>query len=189
MLIDDKVCMKLLLAYKMSKEAGPVIRYGIVCGDADYKEAFVEVYLKKFDIMCFPNANKFNFKVPRSVYMSKMQTIDDFNLKVRRCANGYLAAKREMPVGAKARLWKSMLNDMEYLNGLDKKYQDYTETKIDAYPLVPISGDQSKIVTAGKTLVDTLEITPGEDIILVEFTKAKTQDWTFRPKNATDAEE
>jgi hypothetical protein len=61
-----------------------------------------------------------------------------------------------MPLGAKARLWKCMLNDPAYLAGLDKKYKDYTETKVDAYPLIPISGDPSKIIEAGKAIVDTI---------------------------------
>ena len=58
--------------YKMAEKAGPVIRYGIVHGDEEWKEGFVEIYLKKFDIMCFPNKSKFNFKVPKSIYMSKV---------------------------------------------------------------------------------------------------------------------
>jgi hypothetical protein len=49
-----------------------------------------------------------------------------------------------------------MLNDPAYLAGLDKKYKDYTETKVDAYPLIPISGDPSKIIEAGKAIVDTI---------------------------------
>jgi len=87
---------------------------------------------------------------------------------------------------SKVRLWKSMLNDMDYLNGLDKKFQDFTETKVDAYPLVPIAGDQTKMVEAGNGLLDNVEIAEGEDIILVELIKTKTNDWTFRPKNATE---
>jgi hypothetical protein len=81
-----------------------------------------------------------------------------------------------------------MLNDTDYLAGLDKKYRDFTVTKVDAYPLVPISGDQSKIVEAGKAIVDSIQISP-EDIILVEYPKEKTKDWTFRPKNASGEEE
>jgi len=57
--------------YKVKDNAAPVSRRGIVHGDEDWKEGFVELYLKKFDIMVFPNKKMFDFNIPQSVYASK----------------------------------------------------------------------------------------------------------------------
>ena len=87
MLVDEKVTKKLLSKYLFKQNAGPVERRGILHGDEGWKEGFVELYLKKFDIMAFPNKKMFDFKEPQSIYVSKVSTVKDLNLKVRRCLN------------------------------------------------------------------------------------------------------
>lgn len=65
-----------------------------------------------------------------------------------------------------------MSNDFDEIQGLDKKYKNYTQVKVDALCLNPKPSDNEKII-------DDLDLAE-EDIIIIELPKGK-ETWTFIP--------
>lgn len=94
----------------------------------------------------------------------------------------------------KLRLWKSFSSDPTYLKSLDEKYRNFTETKVDAEPLISLTASEEETALALSEKIEFIPVASDEDIILVELIKKaryKTQPdtWTFRPLHATQEEQ
>ena len=112
MIVDKKICNMWQERYKVNKEAAPIHRYGIKQADG---ETTVELYLKRLQFVAFPNKTLFKFDAPHTIYLSKVQTVQDLEKKICRCLNGYLyfTLKNKQTLVSKVRLWKSLTNNVE----------------------------------------------------------------------------
>ena len=69
---------------------------------------------------------------------------------------------------------------MDYLRGLDEKYRNFTEVKIDAEPLVPLLAPEAAL----SEKLEFVKVAEDEDILLLELIK-KGGQWTFIPLHAS----
>ena len=73
---------------------------------------------------------------------------------------------------------------MDYLRGLDEKYRNFTEVKVDAERLVPLLASEEEIAAALSEKLEFVKVAEDEDILLLELIK-KGGQWTFIPLHAS----
>ena len=137
---------------KYGLEGEPIIRYGIAQADG---ETVVELYLAKLNLLVVPNA-LFKFTCAKQVLISRNATLQDLEKKVIGVLNYYMYQNgNKSTILQKVRLWKSTSNNVEEIQQLDKKYQNYTKIKFDGLLLED-------------TTVDNMAIA-NDDILIVEL--------------------
>ena len=112
MLVDKIICDAWEKLYKYQVNAEPIIRYGTRWADG---ETGVELYLQRVEFVVFPNKSLFKFTCPRTTYISRRASVQDLEKKINRVLNAYLylELKNKSQMVTKARLWKSLTNNLE----------------------------------------------------------------------------
>lgn len=175
-------------------KVGPIERRGIVTNEKN-EGGFIETRMKTFKVLAYPNSH-FNFKEPQILYMSRSLAMIDLKRKMQRTM-GHIASNKGKnsnpnPLLAPLRIW-ACSRDLTYLQTLDQKYKDFTDTLIDARPLIDhtlsTKAEAEYMITEKVEFIKAIE---GEDTLLVEIQK-KVKDgkptWTFRNKDTKINEE
>jgi hypothetical protein len=173
-IIVDETVFNFLKARYHCKEGHEIVRYGILV-NPDTEESIVELYFKQIDYYPVPNS-LLNFKAPKSLLISRKETVGDLIKKIQRALNNRLLELKERSfMVSNMRIWKSNSNSLEELEGLTKKHKNYTAVKVDGRCLSPKPEDLA-------TAVEDLDLAQ-EDIIIAELPKGKDQ-WTLVPLDA-----
>jgi len=99
---------------------------GILASEEN-EEAVVELYFREIRFTPIP-APLFKWKEPKSVLISRAETVLDLTKKLQRALNNrlFMGLKERSVMVGHMRLWKSNTNDFEEIEGLSKKYKNYT---------------------------------------------------------------
>ena len=118
---------------------GPVERRGVTGGDG--AEAFVEIRLKTFKVMAFPE-ELFQFDEPATIYISRAKTFQDLRRKFQRVLGNIPVQLRKATANPlmKFRIWKCS-REAEYLEKIGYKYNTFTDSPIDATSLIDLTFD------------------------------------------------
>lgn len=85
-------------------------------------EGVVELYLKTLLIYPVPNSTMFKLDTPKTILLSRKESIIDLEKKVQRVLNNRLYARQEKGfIVSKLRLWRSLTNNIEEIQELEKK--------------------------------------------------------------------
>ena len=162
MIVNEKLWDFFLHKYGLEDPNQEILRFGIIVNE-DTEETIVEVYLRQLLIFPVPN-NVLKFDVPRTLLLSRKETILDLEKKAQRAMNARFYELQERgTLITKCRLWKSLTNQLNEIKDLDKKYKNYTSVKIDGICLNVHEQDRNK-------LIEDLDLAE-EDIIIVEMPK------------------
>ena len=125
MIVDEDVWSYVSLRYSSKND---IVRKGIMVNE-ETDEAIVEIYLKSVLILPMPNSpNHFGFNAPKTVILSRRETINELMKKIQRVLNYYLYNVKKIKdvMINDIRLWKSLTNNLNEIERLDKKYKTST---------------------------------------------------------------
>jgi hypothetical protein len=148
-------------------------RLGIIANE-ETEECIVELYLRQ--ILIFPLQNSmFKFDVPKTILISRRETLAELEKKIQRVLNKRLYERQERGfMVSKIRLWRtSAALKIEELPEIEKKAKSYTSVKFDG-TCINFKNDAQK----ANIYVEELPISQGgsieeEDMLIIELPKSK----------------
>jgi hypothetical protein len=105
---------------------------GIIVNE-ETEECVVELYLKPMLVLPLQN-NMFRFDAPKTILISRRETLFELEKKICRVFNNSLFSRGEKNfLVTKFRLWKALLSQtkVEELAEIEKKVKSYTHVKFD----------------------------------------------------------
>jgi hypothetical protein len=105
-------------------------------------EGVVELYLRHILIYPVPNTLPqfpFKFDIPQTLLISRRESLADLERKIQRVFNNRLFQRGEKGIMVnKMRLWKSMVDDMDEIKDIEKKWKNSSVVRVDAMCLTPM---------------------------------------------------
>lgn len=94
----------------------------------------MELYLKTLTIFPVPNSVQmpFKFDVPKTIIISRRDTVFALEQKIKNLLSNILYAKGEKSIVMKIRIWKSLTNNLDEIKAIDEKWKNSSVCKIDA---------------------------------------------------------
>lgn len=119
----------------------------------------------------------FKFDVPKTLLISRRETLQQLERKVCNLLSNILYSKGERSIVSKIRLWKSHNNNLEEIKEIDAKWKNSSAVKIDATCLNSGFSDVEK----ANRFVEDLPFAEGEpEIIIVEVMNSSNK-FVLRP--------
>lgn len=110
MIMNEKIWEYLEKRYEVQTDQA-IERYGIIVNE-ETEECIVEIYLRQVLIYPVPN-NVLKFDVPKTLLISRNETILELEKKIIRLFNNRLYELKERgTIFIKLRLWKSLTNKL-----------------------------------------------------------------------------
>ena len=134
-------------------------------------ECIVELYLRQILILPLKNDSLFKYDCPKTIIISRRETLGSLEKKISRVLNQRLYERGEKSILViKMRLWKaSTATKMEDLAEIEKKVKNFTHVKFDGVLL-----NHKNDVEKNNIYVEELPIAQAdEDMIVIELPKNK----------------
>lgn len=130
-ILVDEIAWDFLKSRYEVKGDNEIKRTGIIANE-ETDECLVELYLRQ--ILIYPLQNSlFKFDVPKTILISRRDTLAQLEKKVQRVLNTKLFSLQERSIIVnKMRLWRiSAAGRIEELADIEKKVKNYTHVKFD----------------------------------------------------------
>jgi hypothetical protein len=169
-IVDEIVWDKLKARYDLKNPQQELKRQGILANE-ETGECIVELYLRQILIIPLSNQTLFKFDCPKTIIISRRETLTSLEKKISRVLMSRLFERQERGmVVNKMRLWKaSAATKLEDLAEIEKKVKNYTHVKFDGVLL-----NHKSDVQKNNIYVEELPLAQAdEDMVVIELPKLK----------------